>query len=149
MHQTKTFPRRRALAGTLMIAALGAGMLAAPPAATAATLDCPVEVTDIWIYARTGNLVASVKGPAGAPTYQRSWTLCNLETAVNGVEPSVCSEVHSELLVAKTTGVSAVISFLDTVPAQGGGGPATSCELIWNFNATVADHFWYLRVRSF
>lgn len=131
----------------LIAAALAVLMLSAPQVASAATIDCPVEVTDIWIYARTGSLVVSVRWQAGGQNQVRSWVLCNLETPVNGIEPEVCSEVHAELLVAKTTEKTAVISFLDTVPGQGGGVAAT-CEQIWNFNSTVAEHFWYLRVRS-
>jgi hypothetical protein len=40
-----------------------------------------------------------------------------------------------------------VISFDDTVPATG-GGVATSCQDIWQFDSSVADHLNYVRVKS-
>ncbi len=137
-----------ALRGVLMVAALVGLVLAGPPAARAGTLDCPVKVTDLWIYAKTGYLFATARWQVGTQTHVKTWAMCNLKVAVNGIEPAVCSEIYAQLLVARTTDKTVVISFNDTVPAQGGGGGGNACDLIWNFSSTVADHLWYIRLRE-
>ncbi|MCB1036612.1 MAG: hypothetical protein KDD47_22495 [Acidobacteria bacterium] len=132
----------------LISAILATLVLAVPQEAAAGTIDCPVKVTDFWIYARTGHLFASVRWDTGSQTEIRTWALCNLKTGANGIEPAVCSEIHSELLVARTLDKLVIFSFLDTVPSQDGAGTAATCQEIWNFNAAVSDHLWYVRVKN-
>lgn len=143
--------RRTATRGTGVRAALVAvallGLVLAAMPAQAATLDCTGTVTSTWIYPQGGYLTATIQMKNFYQTVSLSWTLCSLDSAVSGSASEVCGDVHAELMLAKATGKTVVVSFDDTVPATG-GGVATTCADIWEFDSSVADHLNYVRVKN-
>ena len=140
---------RRPLTQALLIAGVLFASLLSTPGRASAVLNCGVEITDVWVYTG-GPLVATVQWQEGTTTYVRSWTLCDLKNTIAGVAttPAVCRDIYSMLMVAKTTNTPALVVFLDTVPSQGGGGPATTCQNVWQFNHTVSNHLYYVRLKK-
>jgi hypothetical protein len=140
---------RRTPTQAFVIAGVLFASLLSIPGQASALLNCSVEVTDVWIYSY-GNLVVTVKWQEGATNYVRSWQLCSLEKTVSGVAtvPAVCSDIYALLMTAKTTQTRAQVTFLDTVPIQGGGGPASTCHDVWQWTQSVADHLYFVRLKK-
>ena len=123
----------------VLIGFLGVSLALARPAQ--AVLTCGnLTVTHVWVYASSGALVATVKftDELGV-VQQKGWPLCKLEGASGVVSEAMCQEYRTALWVAKTTGKTVDIAFLDAI------GYVSCKDVPWDLTK-ISTNLQYMRV---